>query len=41
MKREPFRTDCPLTPTLSHKGRGGALFTPSPVVGEGWGEGAP
>jgi putative ATPase len=32
----------PLTPTLSHKGRGGQIelgLTPSPLVGEGWGEG--
>jgi len=32
----------PLTPTLSLKGRGSSAefgLTPSPLVGEGWGEG--
>ena len=53
----PAVNDAPLTPALSHKGRGGFLYsvyfavtlkkcgrlyadTPSPLVGEGWGEGA-
>jgi len=36
------KIELPLTPTLSHKGRGSCTefgLTPSPLVGEGWGEG--
>jgi len=32
-----FRRTSPLSPTLSREGRGG--FSPSPLMGEGWGEG--
>ncbi len=28
-----------LTLALSHQGRGDLFLTPSPLVGEGWGEG--
>ena len=38
----PLTNYLPLTPTLSHKGRGSCTefgLTPSPLVGEGWGEG--
>ncbi len=44
----PGPVDCfaegPLTPALSREGRGDAFafaaMTPSPLAGEGWGEGA-
>jgi len=41
-KYYPSQKVLPLTPTLSHKGRGSYTefgLTPSPLVGEGWGEG--